>query len=315
MAQGTQLDVEYTSYDAEDDILGPADVLDSSSEEEDEARGDYTYLGLQTALNRAYVGTSDVLSLADIEQCLKTVFLIHFYNCSPTTFFDEENHPMARELDYPVWKRFLHGLSYSPNKEQFGEMWGEAMLYDSSITFAASADDDQLQLRSILNATEGLTRKHNPRKRYGPQQDVWCSFATGAVISAHVISSLQSKAVTRCSLDEEMRNTVLSSTGWLDDTIINRVQSILREQFGAAGFQNTTLGTLLLFDVIRSEFIQILHNGKNHWLTISTIGLPASTVNVYDSLYQSLSQCTIDQICAVMFSTNDVRCRAADQQF
>ena len=104
-----------------------------------------------------------------------------------------------------------------------------------------------------------------------------------------------------------MRNTctVLSSTGWLDDTIINQAQSILREQFGAAGFQNTTLGTRLLFDVIRSEFIQILHNGKNHWLTIPTIGLPASTVNVYDSLYQSLSQCTIDQICAVMFSTND----------
>ena len=102
-----------------------------------------------------------------------------------------------------------------------------------------------------------------------------------------------------------MRNTVLSSTGWLDDTIINRAQSILREQFRAAGFQNTTLGTRLLFDVLRSEFIQILHNGKNHWLTISTIGLPASTVNVYDSLYQSLSQCTIDQICAVMFSTND----------
>ena len=148
MAEGTQLDVEYTSYNAEDDILGPADVLDSSSEEEDEARGDYTYLGvrpdkikvnfnhvrrkllenihsdimislrkarmklgipegenlddynlllnlflpptfvlkLQAALNRAYVGTSDVLSLADIEQCLKTLFLIHFYKCSPTTF-------------------------------------------------------------------------------------------------------------------------------------------------------------------------------------------------------------------------------------
>ena len=47
MAQGTQLDVEYTSYDTEDDILGPADVLDSSSEEEDEARGDYTYLAQQ----------------------------------------------------------------------------------------------------------------------------------------------------------------------------------------------------------------------------------------------------------------------------
>ena len=76
----------------------------------------------------------------------------------------------------------------------------------------------------------------------------------------------------------------------------------LKASLGAAGFQNTTLGTRLLFDVIRSEFIQI---GKNHWLSIPTIGLPASTVNVYDSLYQSLSQCTIDQICALMFSIND----------
>ena len=62
-------------------------------------------LKLQAALNRAYVGTNDVLSLADIEQCLKTLFLIHFYKCSPTTVFYEENHsvyPMARELDYPV---------------------------------------------------------------------------------------------------------------------------------------------------------------------------------------------------------------------
>ena len=101
-----------------------------------------------------------------------------------------------------------------------------------------------------------------------------------------------------------MRNTVLSSTVWLDDTIMNRTQGILREQFGAAGFQDTTLGTQL-FDVLRSEFIQILHTSKNDWLIISTIGLPASEINVYDSLYQSLSQCTIDQIFAVMFSTND----------
>ena len=56
-------------------------------------------------------------------------------------FFDEENHsvyPMARDLDYSVWKMFLHGLSYSPNKEDFGDMWGEEMMYDSLITFAAS---------------------------------------------------------------------------------------------------------------------------------------------------------------------------------
>ena len=53
MAQGTQqLDVEYTSYVAEYDILGPADVLDSSSKEEDEARGDGTYLGVRPDRNK-----------------------------------------------------------------------------------------------------------------------------------------------------------------------------------------------------------------------------------------------------------------------
>ena len=78
-----------------------------------------------------------------------------------------------------------------------------------------------------------------------------------------------------------MRNTILSSTGWLDDTIINRAQSILRELFGAAGFQNTTLETRLLFDVLRSEFIQILHNGKNHWRIISTIDLQSMFITAF----------------------------------
>ena len=42
-----KVDADYTSYDAEDNILGPIDVLDSSSDEEDEARDDYTYLGVR----------------------------------------------------------------------------------------------------------------------------------------------------------------------------------------------------------------------------------------------------------------------------
>ena len=50
-------------------------------------------------------------------------------------------------------------------------------LFHNGLTIL-SADDDQLQLRSILNAAEGLTRKHNPSKQDGPQQDVCCSFAT-----------------------------------------------------------------------------------------------------------------------------------------
>ncbi len=57
-----------------------------------------------------------------------------------------------------------------------------------------STDDDQMQLRGLINAIEGLIRKHNLRKRYGPQQDVWCNFATGMVMCAHIISAMQSES-------------------------------------------------------------------------------------------------------------------------
>ena len=49
-----------TSYDAENDILGPIDVLDSFSDEEDEARDDYMYLGVRPdriKVNIMYVGS------------------------------------------------------------------------------------------------------------------------------------------------------------------------------------------------------------------------------------------------------------------
>ena len=36
------------------------------------------------------------------------------------------------------------------------------------------------------------------------------------------------------------------------------------------------------------EFIQILNLNNNHWIVISTIGCPAATVNVYDSLHSTL---------------------------
>ena len=55
---------------------------------------------------------------------------------------------------------------------------------------------------------------------------------------------------------------ILSSTGWMDDVIINAAQDVLKEQFEISGFQNTTLGCKLSFDILRSEFVQILHNGK-----------------------------------------------------
>eukprot|EP00731_Ephydatia_muelleri_P006324 Em0003g572a len=52
-------------------------------------------------------------------------------------------------------------------------------------------------------------------------------------------------------LDREKRDVILSSTGWLDDVIINAAQDLLKEQFEISGFQNTTLGCNLSFDILR----------------------------------------------------------------
>ena len=77
-----------------------------------------------------------------------------------------------------------------------------------------------------------------------------------------------------------------SPTEWLNSDIINAAQTILSEQFGLPGLQNSELGSVFAFSIEANEFVQILHSAA-HWLTItcSTIGTEHPNVFVYDSLY------------------------------
>ena len=58
-----------------------------------------------------------------------------------------------------------------------------------------------------------------------------------------------------------------------------------------------------MFDVMKEEFVQVLHSGGSHLLTVSTIGCP---VKVYDSLYSELPTQTKEQICALLASQEPV---------
>ncbi|KAL5457687.1 hypothetical protein EMCRGX_G034973 [Ephydatia muelleri] len=84
----------------------------------------------------------------------------------------------------------------------------------------------------------------------------------------------------------EEHRCILESNKWVVDVLINASQFLLHSQYGRLRFQATTLAYNKRFDVMR-EFIQILHNGDDHWVTISTIGLPSGLVNVFDSLYDT----------------------------
>ena len=66
------------------------------------------------------------------------------------------------------------------------------------------------------------------------------------------------------------------------------------------GLQSVTRGITMNFDVEPGEFVQILHNGHGHWLTISTVGNDHPQVEVYDSVYSCCPTLCKAQIAALL---------------
>ena len=98
---------------------------------------------------------------------------------------------------------------------------------------------------------------------------------------------------------------IKSPTGWLSDSIIDAAQKTLQEQFGLPGFQSVLHGQCCNFNVEPDEFIQILHNGSNHWVTVSTIGTKHPEVFVYDSMYTKAPDRLQQQIAALLHTKEE----------
>ena len=97
------------------------------------------------------------------------------------------------------------------------------------------------------------------------------------------------------------KHILLSPTAWLTDDIIGATQDLLKKEVPLGnGFQSTCCGITCAFDIESDEFIQIVHNGHGHWLTISTIGSKKGEVFVYDSMYPCVSDIVNRQIAALL---------------
>ena len=85
-----------------------------------------------------------------------------------------------------------------------------------------------------------------------------------------------------------------------------KAQNILHEQFPLIdGFLSTSLGMVGQLPVMKSEFIQILHTSKFHWVCVSSLGNTSKNtadVNLYDSLYRGITPETKKQIASLLFS-------------
>ena len=119
-------------------------------------------------------------------------------------------------------------------------------------------------------------------------------------VDSHVYepkSANQTPWLPELGLSTSDRDVLHSPIGWLNDSLINAAQRLLKEVNPAMpGLQDVTLGLTLNFCVEPHEFIQILHTGRGHWLVVSTIGVQHPVVQVFDSLYTTVSTTLKKQI-------------------
>ena len=82
---------------------------------------------------------------------------------------------------------------------------------------------------------------------------------------------------------------------------------LLRDEAGAkTGLQDPCLAQSMGFKVVTGDFVQIVHNGFGHWLTISNIGSNGGAeIMVYDSLHPSINTFVQKQIAAMLKTRED----------
>ena len=104
------------------------------------------------------------------------------------------------------------------------------------------------------------------------------------------------------TLTQKDKDDILNG-GCLSDAVIYAAEVLIKNDpnlLPVNSLQNPILGTILAFQEVGEESVQILHSGGNHWVTISTVGLDVPSVRIYDSLHSQLPASTTRQIAALL---------------
>lgn len=56
--------------------------------------------------------------------------------------------------------------------------------------------------------------------------------------------------------------------------------------------------------MMTSEFVQILHMGRSHWVCVSSINCPPGIVNFYDSLFNDIIENEVEEQIKSLFGGN-----------
>ena len=111
----------------------------------------------------------------------------------------------------------------------------------------------------------------------------------------------------RCNLTQKDLSAFFKNR-MLNDNVINVFQKMLgRDIQNASGLQDTVLGQNLKFkSMSHTPFVQIIHDGRFHWVALSPYGCQEGEVFLFDSLFSgSITQKVKQQICQIMKCPSD----------
>ena len=108
-----------------------------------------------------------------------------------------------------------------------------------------------------------------------------CSPSVDIQITGYTKTAVNPYKKRTLNTDEML--TILDSTNWLSDQVVNSAQNLLRSTVKAPGLYDTSLGPYLTYPQA-DNFSQILHD-TNHWVLVSTIGCQQPHVKLFDSFY------------------------------
>ena len=109
-------------------------------------------------------------------------------------------------------------------------------------------------------------------------------------------NNLNSSTELKLNLSHEETDRIINQR-FLNDTVIHYFQKLVKH---VNGLLDPLLGQNLNFKGGSEEFIQLLHDGRHHWVTISTLDCRPGEIKYYDSMFTGkLTESVKNQICFI----------------
>ena len=169
------------------------------------------------------------------------------------------------------------------------------------------------QSHSSNNGTDSNKTDHNKANDTTADNDNSNSAAPAQGNSKKLKRGCKPNDVWKCTANKNSEKLVMSimkEDYWLTDEHIDHAQWLLSKQFpGAKGLHSVLASESNPPKVQKGgkDFVQVLHVGGNHWVTVTNIGCQENRIKVFDSLRQKCSKKEKQKLCsslAVLLNTS-----------